>query len=73
LLQRSPVIVPIPGTSSLSHLEENFGALDVRLNEDELNALERYRPARVHALGASLRRRARPILVPVLGWILRRR
>lgn len=73
LLQRSPVIVPIPGTSSLSHLEENLGALDVRLSEDELDALERYRPARVHALGASLRRRARPILVPVLGSILRRR
>jgi aryl-alcohol dehydrogenase-like predicted oxidoreductase len=73
LLQRSPVTVPIPGTSSVSHLEENLGALDVRLSEDELDALERYRPARAHALGASLRRRARPILVPVLASILRRR
>jgi aryl-alcohol dehydrogenase-like predicted oxidoreductase len=73
LLQRSPVTVPIPGTSSLLHLEENVGALDVHLSEDELDALERYRPARVHELNASLRRRARPILVPVLASILRRR
>jgi pyridoxine 4-dehydrogenase len=73
LLQRSPVTVPIPGTSSLTHLEENLGALDVRLSEDELDALERFRPARVHELGASLRRRARPILVPMLASILRRR
>jgi pyridoxine 4-dehydrogenase len=73
LLQRSPVTVPIPGTSSLSHLEENLGALDVQLDEDELDALERYRPPRVHALVASVRRRARPLLVPVLASILRRR
>jgi pyridoxine 4-dehydrogenase len=73
LLRRSPVTVPIPGTSSLSHLEENLGALDVRLSEDQLDALERYRPARAHALRASLRRRARPIVVPVLASILRRR
>jgi pyridoxine 4-dehydrogenase len=73
LLQRSPVTVPIPGTSSLSHLEENLDALHVRLSEDELAALERYRPPRVHELSASLRRRARPILVPVLSALLRRR
>jgi pyridoxine 4-dehydrogenase len=73
LLQRSAVIVPIPGTSSLSHLDENLGVLDVRLSEDELDALEQYRPPRYHALRASLQRRARPIVVPVLASILRRR
>jgi pyridoxine 4-dehydrogenase len=73
LLQRSPVTVPIPGTSSLAHLEENLGALDIRLNDDELADLERYRPARVHALAASVRRRVRPVLVPIVASMLRRR
>jgi pyridoxine 4-dehydrogenase len=73
LLQRSAVTVPIPGTSSLSHLEENLGALDVRLSEAGFDALERYRPARIQALGAGLRRRARPVLAPILASILRRR
>ena len=27
LLERSPVLVPIPGTSSIAHLEENMSAL----------------------------------------------
>ena len=39
LLQRSPVIVPIPGTSSLAHLEENMGALDLRLSAADLARL----------------------------------
>ena len=29
LLQRSPQILPIPGTSSLEHLEENLGAAEL--------------------------------------------
>jgi aryl-alcohol dehydrogenase-like predicted oxidoreductase len=29
LLRRSPVMLPIPGTSSLAHLEENVGAVDL--------------------------------------------
>ena len=41
LLARSAVIVPIPGTSSVEHLEENLGAADVELAEDELGELER--------------------------------
>ena len=40
LLARSPVIVPIPGTSSLAHLEENVAAAAIRLNESEMRALE---------------------------------
>ena len=39
LLQRSPVMVPIPGTSSLEHLEENMGADDVRLSDEDFAAL----------------------------------
>ncbi|BAL87652.1 putative aldo/keto reductase [Actinoplanes missouriensis 431] len=39
LLQRSPVMVPIPGTSSVAHLEENLAAADVKLTEDEYQTL----------------------------------
>jgi pyridoxine 4-dehydrogenase len=44
LLHRSPVTVPIPGTTSTAHLEENMAALRVRLTAEELDALDRYRP-----------------------------
>jgi pyridoxine 4-dehydrogenase len=40
LLHRSPVILPIPGTSSVKHLEENLKAADVTLTEDEWRELE---------------------------------
>ena len=39
LLQRSPVMVPIPGTSSVAHLEENLAAAALRLDDDELRLL----------------------------------
>jgi pyridoxine 4-dehydrogenase len=39
LLQRSPVMLPIPGTSSLSHLEENIGAAKLRLSDDDFATL----------------------------------
>jgi aryl-alcohol dehydrogenase-like predicted oxidoreductase len=35
LLKRSPVTLPIPGTSSLDHLEENVGAREVELSDDD--------------------------------------
>ena len=35
LLQRSPVMLPIPGTASLAHLKENMGAASVRLTPEE--------------------------------------
>ncbi len=41
LLQRSPVILPIPGTSSVAHLEENVAAAAVKLNPEEWQALEK--------------------------------
>jgi aryl-alcohol dehydrogenase-like predicted oxidoreductase len=39
LLQRSPVMLPIPGTSSLDHLEENMGAATVELSDRQLSDL----------------------------------
>lgn len=35
LLRRSPVMLPIPGTSSVTHLDENMGAVAIELSEDE--------------------------------------
>ena len=35
LLQKSPVMLPIPGTSSLAHLEENMAAEKLQLTADE--------------------------------------
>ena len=39
LLQRSPVIAPIPGTSSLAHLEQNVAAASLQLTGPEAAAL----------------------------------
>jgi aryl-alcohol dehydrogenase-like predicted oxidoreductase len=40
LLHRSPVILPIPGTSSVAHLEENVGAAQVELSDAEWAVIE---------------------------------
>lgn len=40
LLARSPVILPIPGTSSLAHVEENWGARRIALSPQEMAAIE---------------------------------
>ncbi|WP_413742033.1 aldo/keto reductase family oxidoreductase [Sodalis sp. RH15] len=40
LLQRSPNILLIPGTSSLTHLRENLAAADVRLSQEDISLLE---------------------------------
>ena len=39
LLARSPVILPIPGTTSIAHLEENVAAASLRLDPDEVRAI----------------------------------
>jgi aryl-alcohol dehydrogenase-like predicted oxidoreductase len=39
LLRRSPVTLPIPGTSSVAHLEENVGAAAVQLSDEQFAAL----------------------------------
>src|SRR3954463_1242093 len=40
LLQHSEVMLPIPGTGSVEHLEENVAAADIELSEDEVTKLD---------------------------------
>jgi pyridoxine 4-dehydrogenase len=44
LLQRSPMLLPIPGTSSVAHLEENVAAASLRLTVKEYERLSRGSP-----------------------------
>jgi pyridoxine 4-dehydrogenase len=39
LLARSPVMLPIPGTSSVGHLEDNCGAASLQLTEAQVRSL----------------------------------
>jgi len=39
LLRRSPIMLPIPGTSSVEHIEENVAAASVRLTDEEYDRL----------------------------------
>jgi pyridoxine 4-dehydrogenase len=39
LLRRSPIMLPIPGTSSIEHLEQNVAAASLRLTEEEFDQL----------------------------------
>jgi aryl-alcohol dehydrogenase-like predicted oxidoreductase len=39
LLRRSPVMLPIPGTSSVAHLEDNVAAASVELSDEDFKAL----------------------------------
>jgi len=41
LLQRSPVMLPIPGTSKVAHLEENVAAAGLKLSAEDLKELEK--------------------------------
>jgi pyridoxine 4-dehydrogenase len=40
LLHRSAIMLPIPGTSSLAHLEENMAAANLKLSADEWKRIE---------------------------------
>jgi aryl-alcohol dehydrogenase-like predicted oxidoreductase len=40
LLQRSPVLLPIPGTSTVTHLEDNVGAALIELTPDQVQELD---------------------------------
>ena len=40
LLKRSPVILPIPGTSKVAHVEENCAAADVELSDETYQAID---------------------------------
>jgi pyridoxine 4-dehydrogenase len=46
LLHRSPVMLPIPGTSQVKHLEENISAADLKVSSDEWSQLEQACSAR---------------------------
>jgi aryl-alcohol dehydrogenase-like predicted oxidoreductase len=41
VLKRSPVMLPIPGTSTVSHLEENVAAVNIELSDDQFDRLDR--------------------------------
>ncbi len=41
VLKRSPVMLPIPGTGKVRHLEENVAAADIVLSDDEFAALDK--------------------------------
>jgi aryl-alcohol dehydrogenase-like predicted oxidoreductase len=41
VLKRSPVMLPIPGTSKVLHLEENVAAVNIELSDEELDSLDR--------------------------------
>lgn len=41
LLRRSPVMLPIPGTSSVAHLEDNVAAAELELTDDQFEALSK--------------------------------
>jgi aryl-alcohol dehydrogenase-like predicted oxidoreductase len=40
LLHRAPNMLPIPGTTSIAHLEENVGAIQLGLEQDQLQRLD---------------------------------
>ncbi len=40
LLNQSPIILPIPGTNSIQHLEENMAALQINLDQEDLESLK---------------------------------
>ena len=78
LLRRSPVMLPIPGTGSVAHLEENVGAAEVELTDDQFAALSaladpnlaRPRPGR-HGVGRlSAWAAGQPICLPadIRSW-----
>ena len=39
-MHKAPHIVPIPGTTSIDHLHDDLGALDVKLNPEHMLRLE---------------------------------
>jgi pyridoxine 4-dehydrogenase len=41
VLKRSPVMLPIPGTSKVAHLEENVAGVNIELSDEEFDALDR--------------------------------
>lgn len=48
LLHRSPAILPIPGTSSIEHLEQNIAATNIEFSDDDLVRLRLRQPQSSH-------------------------
>ena len=49
LLKRSPVMLPIPGTSKVAHLEENVAAAEIELSDEEFETLSKAGSAELRA------------------------
>lgn len=74
LLGRSPVMVPIPGTSSLTHLESNVGAAGIELTTAQRERLDAWSPqlsAKLKALAKPLSPEARERIVEASGPLRR--
>ncbi|MFC3562784.1 aldo/keto reductase [Pedobacter jamesrossensis] len=39
LLHKSPLILPIPGTTSINHLKENIAAAEISISKEDMNYL----------------------------------
>src|SRR6516225_11619634 len=63
MLRRSPVMLPIPGTGSVAHLEENIGAAQVELTDDQFRTLSALADPALCAAGSA--RRAGPGRQPI--------
>lgn len=50
VLKRSPVMLPIPGTSKVRHLEEDIAAVNITLSDEEFTALDREGKAQFKAI-----------------------
>ncbi len=67
LLAQKPWIVPIPGTTQLPHLDDNFGAVAVKLTPDDLREINaaaskiRVQGARLPQPSLELTRREAPL------------
>ena len=62
LLSRNDNVVPIPGTSSKERLEENVAALDIELDEEDLEKIEEIAPH-----GAAAGKRYDPAMMGLLN------
>lgn len=65
ILHHSPAALPIPGTSSVRHLEDNAAAREVRLSPEEVASLDEFRLGGVEAIRREIRTRAWRALRPL--------
>ena len=70
LLHSYRVMLPIPGTSSVVHLEQNMATRELSLTAEHMAALAQYQPSKFEGIPGQLRRKVRPLAVPILAPIL---